>query len=96
MTEYDNTYFIRAGGDEFIIFSLDFNKEEFTNLLDKIVKEVASTKIPFGKKKVGVKITVGVACTDVDKCTKFIDLYNLADKRNMAAKKNGKNHVENN
>ncbi|MGM9834804.1 MAG: GGDEF domain-containing protein [Bacilli bacterium] len=96
LTEYDNTYFIRVGGDEFIIFSLDFNKEEFTNLLNKIVKEVSSTKIPFGKKKVGVKITVGVACTDVDKCSKFMDLYNLADKRNMKAKKNGKNHVENN
>lgn len=92
---YENTYFIRVGGDEFIIFSLDFNMKEFTNLLDKIVKDVASTKIPFGKKKVGVKITVGVACTDMDHCNKFIELYNLADKRNMMAKKNGKNYVEN-
>ena len=96
LAKYNNTYFIRVGGDEFIIFSLDFNKEEFTKLLNKIVKDVASTKIPFGKKKVGVKITVGVACTDTDKCTKFMELYNLADKRNGIAKKNGKNYVENN
>lgn len=96
LTEYDNTYFIRVGGDEFIIFSLDFTKDEFTKLLTKIVKDVANTKVPFGKKKVGVKITVGVACTDVDKCSKFVELYNLADKRNMMAKKNGKNYVENN
>lgn len=96
LNEYNNTYFIRVGGDEFIIFSLDFNKEEFTQLLNKIVEDVASTKIPFGKKKVGVKITVGVACTDTDKCNKFMELYNLADKRNRIAKKNGKNYVENN
>lgn len=96
LSGYDNTYFIRVGGDEFIIFSLDFNKKEFTDLLNKIVKDVASTKIPFGKKKVGVKITVGVACTDTDKCNKFMELYNLADKRNGIAKKNGKNYVENN
>lgn len=96
LTEYSNTYFIRVGGDEFIIFSLDFNKEEFKELLQKIVKEVSSTKIPFGKKKVGIKISVGMACTDIDKCKKFMDLYNLADKRNGKAKKNGKNYVESN
>lgn len=95
LIEYNNTYFIRVGGDEFIIFSLDFNKEEFTKLLNKILFEVSNTKIPFGKKKLGVKITAGVACTDTDKCSKFIELYNLADKRNGFAKKNGKNYVEN-
>jgi len=96
LTEYNNTYFIRVGGDEFIIFSLDYNKEEFTKLLNKILTEVSNTKIPFGKKKVGVKVTAGVACTDTDKCNKFMELYNLADKRNRIAKKNGKNYVENN
>ena len=96
ITKYDNTYFIRVGGDEFIIFSLDFNKEEFTELLNKIVNDISNTKIPFGNKKVGVKITVGLACTDSDNCSKFIELYNLADKRNRIAKKNGKNYVENN
>lgn len=92
--DYENTYFIRVGGDEFIIFSLDFNKEGFTSLLSEIVKSVSDTKVPFGKKKVGIKISVGVACTDKDKCNKFIDLYNLADKRNRKAKRNGKNYVE--
>lgn len=95
IVEYDNTYFIRVGGDEFMIFSLDFNKEDFTEILDKIVKDVSKTKVPFGKKKVGVKISVGLACTEKDKCNKFMDLYNLADKRNGKAKKNGKNYVEN-
>ena len=35
-----------------------------------------------------------MASTDEDKCSKYIDLYNLADDRNGKAKKNGKNYVE--
>ena len=62
----------------------------------KIVKTVSSTKLPYNKKQVGIKISVGLACTDEDNCSKFIDLYNLADKRNMNAKNNGKNCVESN
>ena len=96
ISEYEDTYLIRVGGDEFIIYSLSFNKKEFKKLLTKIVKTVSSTKLPYNKKQVGIKISVGLACTDEDNCSKFIDLYNLADKRNMNAKNNGKNCVESN
>lgn len=92
--DYENTYFIRVGGDEFMIFSQDFNKEEFISILQDTVKDVSTTKIPFGKKKVGIEISVGVASSIEDKCAKYTDLYNLADKRNGIAKKNGKNYVE--
>ena len=93
---FEDTYLIRVGGDEFIIFSLNFNKKEFKKILNKIVKKVSNTKIPYRKNQVGIKISVGLACTDEDKCSKFMDLYNLADKRNMNAKNKGKNCVESN
>ena len=94
--KYEDTYFIRVGGDEFIIFSQDFSKDEFIKLCKNIVDEISKTKIPFGKKKVGIKISIGLSNSKDDRCYKYIDLYNLADKRNGYAKKNGKNYVESN
>lgn len=89
-----NTHLIRVGGDEFIIISKDLNKKDFYTMMKQILKTISHTKLIFGKKKVNVKITMGMADNINDLCNNFNDLYNLADTRNGYAKENGKNYIE--
>ncbi|MBK3331693.1 sensor domain-containing diguanylate cyclase [Persephonella atlantica] len=82
-------YLFRYGGEEFIILTPATGKEDFFKLLERIRKEIQSTKV----KGVSVTVSVGGA---VIRDKKYIPLEHLieeADRLMYRAKKEGKNRV---
>lgn len=89
-----NTYAVRNGGDEFLIVSTVLSPKDFQMLANGICNRIRQMKLLYQQKEVGVTVSIGVATKKDDgDCNHFMDLYNLADKRNNMAKQAGKNRV---
>lgn len=89
-----NTYAIRNGGDEFLIVSTALSPDDFQRLASSICSRICQMKLLYQQTEVGVTVSIGIAAKKADSgCNHFMDLYNLADKRNSLAKKAGKNQV---
>lgn len=89
-----NTYAVRNGGDEFLVISTVLSPEDFQVLANGICNRISQIKLLYEQREVGVTVSVGVATKKRDgDCNHFMDLYNLADRRNSLAKKAGKNRV---
>ena len=91
--ENRNAYPIRIGGDEFEIVGIGIPKAQFKTLMSNLCIMVENTKLPFNGKPVGIKISIGVAEMQSDKCTNFKELYDVADKHLYMAKEAGKGCV---
>lgn len=85
----DDFYVIRVGGDEFVVIAKDIQKNEFVEILDKIIKKVKDSELLYADEKIHVSISVGVA--EGNKNTNFMKIYKKADDNLLKAKNSGKN-----
>lgn len=86
MLNYDQ-YFIRWGGEEFVIISPDFNLEKTRQFAEDIRKAVMKSK----NGVCPVTISIGVAAYDGKS---YKDAIDRADRALYQAKENGRNRVE--
>jgi diguanylate cyclase (GGDEF)-like protein len=85
----------RFGGEEFSMVFGNTTIEQSLIMINKLVNDVDTLKIPNERSptKPWVTISVGVAMMYPDRQNKVKDLINLADKRLYSAKQNGRNQV---
>ena len=90
---YNNTYFIRIGGDEFIILSTFLGKNELYNLASDACERISSTKLMYGDTEVGFSVSIGIASSKEDNCTSYSRIYEFADSLLYTVKHKGKSAV---
>lgn len=88
-----DAYPIRIGGDEFVIIANNISKRTFKTLMNRLVISVENTKLDFENKKVGIRISVGVASMFMDKLFTYKEIYDKADEQLYKAKEAGKGCV---
>ena len=89
----EEVYNVRIGGDEFLIIGVNIDKKRFKAIMTKLCLMVDDCKLPYGKEKVGIKISIGVGEMLSDNCNNYKELYDKADKQLYAAKEAGKGCV---
>ncbi|MCR4902182.1 MAG: GGDEF domain-containing protein [Butyrivibrio sp.] len=91
---YSNTYFIRVGGDEFVILnSGNLNYSEFNMILSTISTKVAKTPVKYENTLSKITISIGAANSKCSKTSSLSELYKLADENLYKAKDTGRNRI---
>lgn len=97
MTEATNVmeevYNVRIGGDEFLIIGVNIDKKRFKAIMNKLCLMVDDCKLPYGREKVGIRISIGVSEMLSDGINNYKALYDKADTQLYAAKEAGKGCV---
>lgn len=90
-----DTYFIRNGGDEFILISFHLKYSNFVEICEKIRKNIEEKNIEYKEKNIKTSITISIGCANsfIEKQDDFFDLRDKADTRLYIAKSNGRNMV---
>ena len=85
----------RFGGEEFIIILPNTTKENALNLIEKLRKDIESTKVKVKYndciKEFNISITFGISMSSKDKST--VELIEEVDKALYRGKKNGRNQT---
>lgn len=87
------TFFVRMGGDEFILISNELAFSDFLRLLDGMQKSISSGTIQWEDTTGTVTVSIGAANTAVSSLKTPWDAYRLADERLYEAKHRGKNRI---
>jgi diguanylate cyclase (GGDEF)-like protein len=82
----------RFGGEEFVLFMVESNKEELKEVAERIRKEAESIVVSFRRKQVNFTVSLG-AVIYPDDGMEALDLVEKADKLLYKAKKSGKNKI---
>lgn len=90
---YEHTYFIRMGGDEFILISNELAFPHFVLLLDDLQRKVSAGSIQWEDIKGQIRVSIGAANTVFSKINTPWDVYKAADERLYVAKRGGKNRI---
>ena len=86
-------FFIRYGGEEFVLVLPNSNIESTFKIAEKIRKDIESLKINIGSKQLSFTISLGIT-EIIPSDENLFDAINRADKNLYKAKNNGKNKVE--
>ncbi len=92
--EYNDTYVIRWGGEEFMVVYRvkNQNKYIFLDIMEQLRKSVSDSGVTIGDgKTINYQVTVGVAFSD--EASSYGELLKIADSRLYWGKQNGKNMV---
>ncbi len=89
--EYDGLP-VRYGGEEFVIVFTDKDALEVKKICDKIHEEIKQREFEFGKEKVFINISIGIASYPTY-CSSFEELVNAADSAMYSSKKNGRGRI---
>ncbi len=81
----------RWGGEEFIIYLKNMDKDEARNVAENIRQEISQTEIELSDNTIQVTMTFGVAT--VTETDDYQELFDLADSRMYQGKRSGKNKV---
>lgn len=90
---YDNTYFIRMGGDEFILISNELAFPHFVQLLDDLQRKISAGFIHWEDITGQIRVSIGAANTVFSGVNTPWDIYKAADERLYVAKRGGKNII---
>lgn len=93
MHDLKNTYFVRMGGDEFILISNDLAFPHFVLLLDDLQRKISGGTICWENTTGKIKVSIGAANTVFSKVNTPWDIYRAADERLYVAKRGGKNRI---
>lgn len=88
-----NTYFIRNGGDEFLLISFSMSYKNFTKICEDIRNKIEQDKIKFEDKELNVTLSIGCANSKIENYDDFFDLKDKADERLYVSKDNGRNKI---
>ena len=88
-----NTYFVRMGGDEFILISNDLAFPHFVLLLDDLQRKVSAGIIRWEDTTGQIKVSIGAANTVFSNVHTPWEIYRAADERLYIAKRGGKNRI---
>lgn len=80
---------VRWGGEEFLIFLFDLDKNEAFNISEHIRKDIAN--FPFYSKQKAFQCTISIGMSSYDPSLSFIQNLELADEALYTGKRNGKN-----
>jgi diguanylate cyclase (GGDEF)-like protein len=86
------TYFIRAGGDEFLLIDIGMPFEKYIVLVEKIRHSVETLVIRKTDDPVTISVSIGVANAQRDNAMDYPTLSRIADRRLYLAKSSGKNN----
>jgi diguanylate cyclase (GGDEF)-like protein len=92
--DYDHTYLIRVGGDEFIVINAGtIPYHEFKSLLERILKIISETPViqRDTNKSASVTISIGAANDKNNNTECLLDLYRSADENVYISKERGRN-----
>ncbi|MBR2216474.1 MAG: GGDEF domain-containing protein [Selenomonadaceae bacterium] len=91
--ELKKTFFVRMGGDEFILISNELPFPLFVVLLDDLQREISAGTIRYENIAGQIKVSIGAANTVFSQIETPWDLYGVADERLYKAKAAGKNCI---
>lgn len=91
--DHNKTYFVRMGGDEFILISNELDFPHFVMLLDDLQRMISSGTVRWEDISGKIKVSIGAANTVFSKIDTPWDLYGVADERLYEAKRAGKNKI---
>lgn len=84
-------FLCRWGGEEFIVFLRNIDREMALNIAERIRQKIEETEIKFEDKNLHITMTFGVSsATETDD---YEELFKLADSRMYEGKRSGKNKV---
>ncbi len=86
----------RYGGEEFVILAPFTPKISAEKIAEKIRKRIMNKTFEYHSGKIKVTLSIGVAALPEDGANDFMELLELADKRMLMAKHNGRNRVVSN
>lgn len=86
-------YFIRIGGDEFVLLAFDWSYENFIHFCEDIRKEILDTCIDFEEECIKVSVSMGLANTLTSNVSDYFDLRELADEQLYISKDKGRNVI---
>ncbi len=89
----DNTYFVRMGGDEFILISNDLAFPHFVLLLDDLQRKISQGTVCWEETTGQIRVSIGAANTVFSKVDTPWEIYRAADERLYVAKRGGKNRI---
>jgi len=89
----EQTYFVRMGGDEFILISNELPFSDFALLLDELRQRIASGTIQWEDTRGTITVSIGGANSLSSKAETPWEIYRAADERLYAAKSRGKNQI---
>ena len=90
---FKNTYFVRMGGDEFILISNDLAFPHFVLLLDDLQRKISNGTIRWEDLTGQIKVSIGAANTVFSNVNTPWEVYRVADERLYVAKRGGKNRI---
>jgi diguanylate cyclase (GGDEF)-like protein len=91
--DFDNTYPIRVGGDEFLIISAEIDRDQMYRICKRMCNILDQTSLRYGETDVKFSVSIGVTNSTVDNKHKYQELFDEADKLLYTVKVNGKNSV---
>ena len=80
----------RWGGEEFLLFLSNVELKSAVIVLEKILKQIASTSLSYGKNAINFTVTIGVCLLDINEIESSIE---FCDKLLYKGKSTGKNVV---
>lgn len=91
--ENENNIVARYGGDEFIIISVNQNRDLIKELMELLTINVEQSKVLVGDNNIGVTISSGMATMRINNLDDFRELVKYADEALYLAKEKGRNQV---
>lgn len=91
--KHRQVYFIRVGGDEFVLIAFDWRYEEFIEFCEDIREGILYTYIDVEGEKVAVSVSMGVANTLASGVNDYFDLSEIADRQLYISKDKGRNII---
>ena len=88
-----SSYFVRMGGDEFILISNELAFPHFVMLLDDLQRKISKGTIHWEDTRGKITVSIGAANTVFSKITTPWEVYRAADERLYEAKRRGKNCI---
>lgn len=89
----NHTYFVRMGGDEFILISNELSFANFTQLLGKLQQRISNGSIQWEDIKGSITVSIGAANSADSSLKTPWEVYRQADERLYKAKGGGKNCI---
>ena len=93
ISQYDEMYLVRMGGDEFLILNSTFPFDRFKEIAVHVKEEVDGFSLVYAGQQVRVCISMGVTNSKVEGCDDYMELYRMSDRYLYKAKENGKNQI---
>ena len=86
-------YFIRIGGDEFILIAFGWAYKEFIYFCEKLRRKISDTPVDFEGAKIAVSVSMGLANTLASNVNDYFDLREIADAQLYVSKNGGRNRI---